>query len=120
MAIQLPGMRAVDPFGGRGDLAAKVLRTPVDPDDSFSDDPLRMLRAFRFASQLDFRIAPEVLDSIARLKDQIATVSAERIRDELSKLLTGAAPARGLELADGTGITDLFLPELGSLKLEQD
>ncbi|MDQ3914491.1 MAG: CCA tRNA nucleotidyltransferase [Actinomycetota bacterium] len=120
MAIQLPGMKAIDPFGGRDDLAKKLLRTPVDPDDSFSDDPLRMLRAFRFASQLDFRIAPEVLDSIARLKDRIRTVSAERIRDELAKLLTGAAPARALELADGTGLTDLFLPELGSLKLEQD
>jgi poly(A) polymerase len=120
MAIQLPGMKAIDPFGGRADLAKKLLRTPVDPDDSFSDDPLRMLRAFRFASQLDFQIAPEVLDSIARLKEQIATVSAERIRDELSKLLVGAAPGRALELADRTGLTDLFLPELASLKLEQD
>jgi poly(A) polymerase len=120
MAIQLPGMKAIDPFGGRADLAERVLRTPVDPDDSFSDDPLRMLRAFRFASQLDFRIAPEVMASISRLKDQIETVSAERIRDELSKLLLGVAPGRALELADSTGLTDLFLPELGALKLEQD
>lgn len=120
MAIQLPGMKAIDPFGGRADLEVKLLRTPVDPDDSFSDDPLRMLRAFRFASQLDFQIAPEVLASIERLRDQILTVSAERIRDELSKLLVGAAPGRALELADRTGLTDLFLPELGSLKLEQD
>ncbi|MFN2586614.1 MAG: CCA tRNA nucleotidyltransferase [Actinomycetota bacterium] len=120
MAVQLPGMKAIDPFGGRADLAAKLLRTPVDPDDSFSDDPLRMLRAFRFASQLDFRIVPEVLDSIERLRKQIRTVSAERIRDELSKLLVGPAPARALGLADRTGLTDLFLPELGSLKLEQD
>jgi poly(A) polymerase len=120
MAIQLPGMNAVDPFGGRDDLAKKLLRTPVDPDDSFSDDPLRMLRAFRFAAQLDFQIAPEVLDSIERLREQLRTVSAERIRDELSKLLVGAAPGRALTLADSTGITDLFLPELASLKLEQD
>lgn len=120
MAIQLPGMNAVDPHGGKADLDAKVLRTPVDPDDSFSDDPLRMLRAFRFASQLDFQIAPEVLDSIERLREQLLTVSAERIRDELSKLVVGAAPARALELADRTGLTDLFLPELSSLKLEQD
>ena len=120
MAIQLPGMKAIDPFGGRADLAQKMLRTPVDPDDSFSDDPLRMLRAFRFASQLDFQIAPEVLDSIERLREEIRTVSAERIRDELSKLLVGAAPGRARELADRTGLTDLFLPELGSLKLEQD
>ena len=120
MAIQLPGMNAVDPFGGRDDLAKKLLRTPVDPDDSFSDDPLRMLRAFRFASQLDFQIAPEVLDSIERLREELRTVSAERIRDELSKLLVGAAPGKALDLADRTGLTDLFLPELSSLKLEQD
>jgi poly(A) polymerase len=120
MAIQLPGTNAVDPFGGKDDLAKKVLRTPVDPDDSFSDDPLRMLRAFRFASQLDFQIAPEVLESIERLRDQLRTVSAERIRDELSKLLVGAAPGRALDLADRTGLADLFLPELSSLKLEQD
>jgi poly(A) polymerase len=120
MAIQLPGMKAIDPFGGRADLDRKLLRTPVDPDDSFSDDPLRMLRAFRFASQLDFQIAPEVLESVERLREEIRTVSAERIRDELSKLLVGAAPGRALELADRAGLTDLFLPELGSLKLEQD
>jgi poly(A) polymerase len=120
MAIALPGMGAVDPFGGRADLAKKLLRTPVDPDDSFSDDPLRMLRAFRFASQLDFAVAPEVLDSIERLREQLRTVSAERVRDELSKLLVGAAPARALDLADRTGLAGLFLPELESLKLEQD
>lgn len=120
MAIRLPGMNAVDPFDGKADLARKLLRTPVDPDDSFSDDPLRMLRAFRFASQLDFQIAPEVLDAIERLREQLLTVSAERIRDELSKLLIGIAPGRALALADGTGLTDLFLPELSSLKLEQD
>ncbi|MDQ3953810.1 MAG: CCA tRNA nucleotidyltransferase [Actinomycetota bacterium] len=120
MAIRLPQMTAVDPFGGKADLAKKLLRTPADPDDSFSDDPLRMLRAFRFASQLDFQVAPEVLDSIARLREQLQTVSAERIRDELSKLLVGAAPARALDLADRTGLSDLFLPELASLKLEQD
>ncbi|HEX2295562.1 MAG TPA: CCA tRNA nucleotidyltransferase [Actinomycetota bacterium] len=120
MAIRLPAKTAVDPFDGKDDLAKKLLRTPVDPDDSFSDDPLRMLRAFRFASQLDFQIAPEVLESIGRLRDQLATVSAERIRDELSKLLVGAAPGRSLELADRTGLTDLFLPELSALKLEQD
>jgi poly(A) polymerase len=120
MAIRLPSVAAVDPFGGRADLDARLLRTPVDPDDSFSDDPLRMLRAFRFASQLDFRIAPEVMESIARLREQLTTVSAERIRDELSKLLVGAAPGRALELADRAGLAELFLPELTSLKLEQD
>ncbi len=120
MAIRLPDTRPVDPFGGVADLDAKLLRTPIAPEESFADDPLRMLRAFRFASQLDFRIAADVLDAIARLKDQLATVSAERIRDELSRLLVGAAPGRALALADKTGLSDLFLPELSSLKLEQD
>ena len=120
MAIKLPTLEAVDPFGGVGDLTKKVLRTPVDPDDSFSDDPLRMLRAFRFASQLGFQIAPEVLQSIERLREKLTTVSAERTRDELSKLLVGEHPGRALDLAESTGLTDLFLPELSSLKLEQD
>lgn len=120
MAIRLPEKTAIDPFDGVNDLAARVLRTPIAPAESFSDDPLRMLRAFRFASQLEFDIAPEVMAAITSLKDLITTVSAERIRDELSRLLLGPAPGRALELADATGITDLFLPELGALKLEQD
>ena len=120
MAIRLPEKTAIDPFGGVQDLQDRILRTPVAPEDSFSDDPLRMLRAFRFASQLEFDIAPDVMDAIKSLKHLITTVSAERIRDELTRLLLGVAPAKGLELADATGITDLFLPELGALKLEQD
>src|ERR687892_477957 len=90
------------------------------PEVSFLDDPLRMLRAFRFASQLDFRIDDEVLRAISELKEKMMSVSAERIQAELSKLLEGKAPARALDLADSTGLTDLFLPELGALKLEQD
>jgi poly(A) polymerase len=120
MAVRLPEREAMDPFGGLDDLKRRVLRTPGPPDDSFADDPLRMLRAFRFVSQLDFAIAPEVLESIARMKDRLSTVSAERIRDELSRLMTGQAPGKALELAEGTGITDLFLPELSALRLEQD
>jgi poly(A) polymerase len=120
MALRLPDKVPIDPYGGVEDLRSKLIRTPMDPDDSFSDDPLRMLRAFRFASQLDLRIADEVLASITKLADKLSTVSAERIRDELSRLLLGLAPARALRLADTTGITDLFLPELGALKLEQD
>lgn len=120
MALSLPDRALVDPFGGRDDLERRVLRTPVDPDDSFGDDPLRMLRAFRFASQLDFEIDPAVLGAIERLQDLMDTVSAERTRDELAKLLVGAAPARALELADATGLTRHFLPELSALKLEQD
>ncbi|MCA1708220.1 MAG: CCA tRNA nucleotidyltransferase, partial [Actinobacteria bacterium] len=120
MAVRLPDKEALDPFGGLEDLKARVLKTPIDPEDSFSDDPLRMLRAFRFASQLDFAIDASVLEAISRLKDMLSTISRERIRDELSKLLLGAAPARALTMADETGLNALFLPELSSLKLEQD
>jgi poly(A) polymerase len=120
MAIRLPDRALVDPYGGHKDLEAGVLRTPGDADDSFTDDPLRMLRAFRFASELELRIDPEVLAAVSRLKDEIKTVSAERIRVELTKLLLGKAPAKALEQAEATGLTQLFLPELSSLKLEQD
>jgi poly(A) polymerase len=120
MAVRLPERAAIDPYGGVEDLKARVLRTPIDPVDSFSDDPLRMLRAFRFASQLDFKIDPVALSAIKELKDELGNISAERIRDELSKLLLGVAPARALVLAEKAGLTAKFLPELSSLKLEQD
>jgi poly(A) polymerase len=120
MAVRLPDLVAIDPFGGREDLRARLLRTPSDPDDSFTDDPLRTLRAFRFASELQFRIADDVLEAIRRLKNEIKTVSAERVRDELSRLLMGDAPGRALQQAEATGLTESFLPELTSLKLEQD
>lgn len=120
MALRLPELSLVDPFGGIDDLKRRSIKTPIDPRDSFSDDPLRMLRAFRFASQLDFAVVDEVLKTVAELRDELATVSAERIRDELSKLLLGAAPARALQLAEETGLTQQFVPELSSLKLEQD
>lgn len=120
MAIRLPERTPIDPFDGMEDLKKRLLRTPIEPERSFSDDPLRMLRAFRFASQLKFRIAEEVLAAIKEMKESLRTVSAERIRDELSKLVTGPSVARALLQADETGITDIFLPELGALKLEQD
>ncbi|MFP5297703.1 MAG: HDIG domain-containing metalloprotein [Actinomycetota bacterium] len=120
MAVRLPDKQAVDPHGGLADLRRKVLRTPQDPVDSFSDDPLRMLRAFRFMSQLGFSVDPTTFAAIVELKEEIATISAERIRDELSKLLIGKKPGLALEKADESGLTDLFLPELGALKLEQD
>ncbi|MGH2807936.1 MAG: CCA tRNA nucleotidyltransferase [Actinomycetota bacterium] len=120
MAIRLPERDALDPFEGMKDLRAKLIKTPVDPTVSFTDDPLRMLRAFRFASQLAFDIDDRVLDAIARLKDELRTVSAERIADEFGKLIVGEKPGRALELAHATGITDIFLPELGALQLEQD
>ena len=120
MAVRLPEKSAVDPFGGVKDLSARLIRTPLDPHVSFTDDPLRMLRAFRFASQLDVTIDESVLHAVEELRDEIKTVSFERIRDELSKLLLGKSPGRALELAEDVGLTQHFLPELSSLKLEQD
>jgi poly(A) polymerase len=120
MAIRLPDKKAFDPFDGLADLNRKLIRTPLDPRTAFTDDPLRMLRAFRFASQLDFKIADDVVETIAELKDELKNISVERIRDEFSRLMIGKAPGRALELADATGITELFLPELSGLKLEQD
>ena len=120
MAIRLPERTPVDPFDGMGDLRRKTLRTPIEPKASFTDDPLRMLRAFRFSSQLGFTIDPTVLTAITELRDLIGTVSAERVRDELSKLLVGDAPAAALEACDSTGLLELFLPEVSGLKLEQD
>lgn len=120
LAVRLGENKPIDLFNGMGDLEQRVLRTPIDPRDSFSDDPLRMLRAFRFASELDFRIADDTLAAIAELGNELVNISTERIRDELSKLLVGTAPGRALALAEQTGLTKHFLPELTSLKLEQD
>ena len=120
LAIRLPDLELLDPFGGRADLKTGVIKTPVDPKLSFSDDPLRMLRAFRFSSQLGFGIEKETLAAITELKELIGSVSAERIRDELTKLLCGQSPGAALLAADSTGIVELFLPELSALKLEQD
>jgi poly(A) polymerase len=120
LAVRLPEREAIDPFEGLKDLRQRVLRTPIEPDASFTDDPLRMLRAFRFASQLDFRIAERVLDAIGRLKDQILTVSAERIQEELTKLLLGEQPGYALRLAIDVGLAQRFIPELADLKLAQD
>ena len=120
MAVRLPEGEFVDPFGGVKDLAAKRLDTPLDPEVAFSDDPLRMLRAARFASQLDLAPAPRVVEAIERMRDRLAIVSAERIADELSKLLLSPSPGVGLELVVRTGLADEFLPELSALRLEQD
>jgi len=120
MAIRLPEGEFVDPFGGVKDLAAKRLDTPLDPEVSFSDDPLRMVRAARFVSQLEVRPSPRVMDAISRMRGRMSIVSAERISDELAKLLLGARPSLGLELIVKTGLAEEFLPELPALKLEQD
>ena len=120
LAIRLKDLELLDPFGGREDLKAGVIVTPIDPKLSFTDDPLRMLRAFRFSSQLGFGLEKSTLSAITELKELIGSVSAERIRDELTKLLCGQSPGAALVAADSTGIVELFLPELSALKLEQD
>ncbi|MGH2572109.1 MAG: CCA tRNA nucleotidyltransferase [Actinomycetota bacterium] len=120
MAIRLPERVFVDPFGGVRDLAAKRLDTPLDPEVSFGDDPLRMLRAARFASTLGLKPSPRVMEAMQRMSDRLSIVSAERIRDELSRLLLAGRPTPGLELVVETRLADQFLPELPALQLEQD
>ncbi|WP_018654223.1 CCA tRNA nucleotidyltransferase [Actinomadura flavalba] len=120
MAARLPGYEFVDPFGGLDDLGARRLRTPGRPQDSFGDDPLRMLRAARFASQLGFTVAPDVVAAMTEMADRIEIVSAERVRDELSKLVCGAHPREGLALLVETGLAARVLPELPKLRLEID
>jgi poly(A) polymerase len=120
MAARVPEADFVDPFGGVRDLAAKRLDTPLDPEVSFGDDPLRMLRAARFAATLGLTPAPRVVAAMKRMAQRLDIVSAERVRDELSRLLQAEDPTPGLELVVGTGLADQFLPELPALRLEQD
>ena len=120
MAVLLPEREFVDPYGGMEDLARGVLRTPGRPEDSFSDDPLRMLRAARFSAQLDFTVDPGVVAAMTAMADRIEIVSAERVRDELVKLVDAPHPRRGLALLVETGLAELVLPELPALALERD
>ena len=120
MAISLPGRQFEDPYGGLVDLAHQVLRTPGAPEDSFSDDPLRMMRAARFAAQLGFTVAPEVVQAMTAMADRISIVSPERVRDELVKLVCAPYPRRGLSLMVETGLAEQVLPELPALALERD
>ncbi|MEV8451131.1 CCA tRNA nucleotidyltransferase [Streptomyces sp. NPDC052095] len=120
MAVALPQKEFVDPHGGLDDLAARVLRTPGTPEESFSDDPLRMLRAARFAAQLDFDVAPDVVAAMTEMAGRIEIVSAERVRDELNKLLLSSEPRKGLALLVDTGLAQRVLPELPALRLESD
>ena len=110
----------IDPFDGVTDLLAKVLRTPIDPDVSFSDDPLRMMRAARFISSFELTPTPELLASVRSMCDRLEIVSAERIRDELCKLVVVPDPSAGLWFLHDNGLTDVFLPELPAMRLEQD
>jgi poly(A) polymerase len=105
-----------DPFGGLGDIDNQVIRTPLDPDITFSDDPLRMMRAVRFASQLGFYIDPDTFDAIARNRERIGIVSMERVVDELNKIILSPRPSVGLELLSLTGLLHIIFPELEALK----
>ncbi|MGW5273177.1 CCA tRNA nucleotidyltransferase [Streptomyces sp. NPDC004044] len=120
MAVVLPQKEFIDPHGGLEDLAERVLRTPGTPEESFSDDPLRMLRAARFAAQLDFDVAPDVVTAMTEMAGRIEIVSAERVREELNKLLLSAHPRKGLGLLVSTGLAQQVLPELPTLRLESD
>jgi poly(A) polymerase len=120
MALRLPSRTFVDPHSGLRDLLLQTLRTPSKPEISFSDDPLRMMRGARFASQLGFEIDPETFDAMRDMADRIQIISAERVRDELSKLLLSDDPRPGLEALVDSGIAALVLPELPALKLEAD
>jgi len=120
MALRLPEPELVDPFDGLGDLADKRLRTPQEPSVSFLDDPLRMLRAARFVAGYGLEPEPGLVDAIVEHRGRMEIVSAERIRDELSKLLVVDDPAAGLWLLSRTGLSDEFLPELNAMRLEQD
>ncbi|UDY23570.1 CCA tRNA nucleotidyltransferase [Nocardioides sp. Kera G14] len=120
MAVRLPGREVVDLYGGVVDLATGVLRTPGTPEASFSDDPLRMMRAARFAAQLGFSVAPEVVAAMTAMADRISIISAERVRDELVKLICAPHPRLGLTLLVDTGLAALVLPELPALQLERD
>lgn len=116
MAVQIPQMQFVDPFDGVGDLQGRVLRTPVDPTLSFGDDPLRMVRMARFAAVLNAQVDPAVEAAAIAMSDEMATISAERIRDELVKLISATHPGRGIDLLVATGLARWVLPELMDLR----
>jgi len=120
MALRVPGPALVDPGGGVEDLVAGVLRTPIDPRVSFGDDPLRMMRAARFAAQLGFDVADDTLAAIGELRETIRIVSPERIQGELVRLLQTDDPGRGIRILVDTGLMAEFLPEVPALRLEVD
>ncbi|HUG08740.1 MAG TPA: CCA tRNA nucleotidyltransferase [Acidimicrobiia bacterium] len=120
VALSLPDLEAVDPFGGLADLARETLRTPLEPYISFGDDPLRMLRLFRFQATLGFVPDDAAVEAVRRMRARLEIISAERIRDELSKLLVAPSPGEALRLIVETGLADHFLPELPGLAMQQD
>ncbi|UAJ79526.1 CCA tRNA nucleotidyltransferase [Leifsonia sp. ZF2019] len=120
LALRVPDVRLVDPSGGVEHLLERRITTPSTPEVSFGDDPLRMLRAARFAAQLGFVVDDETVGAMGRMADRIRIISAERVRDELSKLLTAEDPRAGIELLVQTGLADEVLPEVPALRLEVD
>jgi len=120
MALSLPDMELVDPFAGVADLAALRLRTPLTPEDSFGDDPLRMLRAARFIAGYGLVPEPELQAAVRAMADRLDIVSVERVHDELDKLLVVERPGEGLWFLVRTGLAEVFLPELPALALQQD
>ncbi|MEV8267612.1 CCA tRNA nucleotidyltransferase [Microbacterium sp. NPDC076911] len=120
MALRVPAQTLIDPTGGVEDLLGERLRTPTDASVSFGDDPLRMLRAARFASQLEFAVARETLQAMGELRETLNIVSPERIQSELVKLMHADDPVRGIRLLVDTGLMNEFLPEVPSLRLEVD
>jgi poly(A) polymerase len=120
MALAVPSPVLVDPFGGATDLVAGRLRTPLSPEESFSDDPLRMLRAARFIAGYDLQPDAELVQAVETMGHRLSIVSAERIRDELDKLITLPHPSDGLWFLVDTNLADEFLPELTAMRLEQD
>lgn len=120
MALSLPEREFIDPFGGLQDLARGVIRTPSTAEESFTDDPLRMMRAARFVAQLGFTVSPGVVAAMRSMTDRIDIVSAERVRDELVKLVLADQPRLGLMLLVETGLADRVVPELPALRLERD
>ena len=120
LALMLPQLRLVDVSGGVEDLLAGKIRTPGAPEASFTDDPLRMLRAARFSAQLGFEVVPDTQEAMVRLADRLDIISAERIRDELVKLLSASDPVPGIRLLVDTMLAERFLPELTALVATQD
>ena len=120
MALRLPDLELIDPFDGLADLAVHRLRTPLDPEESFGDDPLRMLRAARFVAKLDLEPDPALVEAVRSGHHRLSIVSAERIRDELDKMMMVPVPSTALWFVVRTGLADEFFPELPGLALEQD
>ncbi|WP_199036291.1 CCA tRNA nucleotidyltransferase [Glycomyces salinus] len=120
MAVSVPGHVFADPFGGIADLARRTVRTPAAPESSFADDPLRMLRAARFAAQLDFAIEADTLRAMTGMAAELERITAERVRDEFTKLMLAPDPVVGIRVLVETGLAERFVPEVPAMRMEID